>query len=77
MARERAQRRYGRRFEMETAIVVGDTPEDIRCARANGARALAVSTGRHSVEELRGHGPDAVFENLSDTSRVVRMLTDE
>jgi phosphoglycolate phosphatase-like HAD superfamily hydrolase len=57
--------------------VVGDTPEDIRCARANGARALAVSTGRHSAEELREHGPDAVFENLSDTARVVRMLADE
>ena len=77
LARERAQRRYGRLFNMETAVVVGDTPEDIRCARANGARALAVSTGRHSVEELREHGPDAVFENLSDTSRVVRMLADE
>ena len=77
VARERAQRWYGRRFEMQTAIVVGDTPEDIRCARANGARALAVSTGRHSVEELQEHGPDAVFENLSDTSRVVRMLADE
>lgn len=77
LARERAQRRHGRLFNMETAVVVGDTPEDIRCARANGARALAVSTGRHSVEELRAHGPDAVFENLSDTSRVVRMLADE
>jgi phosphoglycolate phosphatase-like HAD superfamily hydrolase len=62
---------------MKMAVVVGDTPEDIRCARANGARALAVSTGRHSVEELLAHGPDAVFENLSETSRVVKMLADE
>ena len=77
LARERAQGTYGRLFDLETAVVVGDTPEDIRCARANGARALAVSTGRHSVEELREHGPDAVFENLSETSRVVKMLADE
>jgi phosphoglycolate phosphatase-like HAD superfamily hydrolase len=77
LARDRAQRRYARLFNMETSVVVGDTPEDIRCARANGARALAVSTGRHSLEELREHGPDAVFENLSDTSRVVRILADE
>ena len=77
IARERAQRRYDRSFDMGMAVVVGDTPEDIRCARANGARALAVSTGRHSVEELREHGPDAVFEDLSDTFRVVRMLADE
>ena len=77
LARERAERRYARAFDMETAIVVGDTPEDIRCARANGARALAVSTGRHSVEELRECGPDAVFEDLCDTPRVVRVLADE
>jgi phosphoglycolate phosphatase-like HAD superfamily hydrolase len=77
LARERAQRRYDRSFDMKMAVVVGDTPEDIRCARANGARALAVSTGRHSVEELLAHGPDAVFENLSETSRVVKMLADE
>jgi len=77
LARERAQGIYGRLFDMGTAVVVGDTPEDIRCARANGARALAVSTGRHSIEELLEHEPDAVFENLSETSRVVKMLADE
>jgi phosphoglycolate phosphatase-like HAD superfamily hydrolase len=77
IARVRAQDTHHRPFEMETAVVLGDTPEDIRCARANGARVLAVATGRHSVEELRDHGPDAVFEDLSDTSRIVRMLADE
>ncbi|MBT8462003.1 MAG: HAD hydrolase-like protein [Gemmatimonadetes bacterium] len=77
LARERAQVRYDRSFDMSAAVVVGDTPEDIRCARANGARALAVSTGRHTVAELSEHAPDAVVEDLSDTSRVVRMLADE
>jgi len=76
LARDRAESAYGRAFDMETAFVVGDTPEDIRCARANGARVLAVATGRHSVDELRKHQPDAVFEDLSDTSRVVRVLAD-
>ncbi len=77
LARERAQVRYARLFDMREAVIVGDTPEDIRCARANGARALAVSTGRHAVAELSEHSPDAVFEDLSDTSQVVRMLADE
>lgn len=76
LARERAEAVYGRSFDMTTAVVVGDTPEDIRCARANGARVLAVATGRHSVEQLSAHQPDAVFEDLSDTSRVVRVLAD-
>ena len=77
VARLRAQNTYDRLFDMETAVVVGDTPEDIRCARANGARVLAVATGRHSAEELRDHDPDAVFETLDDTSRILRMLADE
>jgi phosphoglycolate phosphatase-like HAD superfamily hydrolase len=77
IARDRAQREYERPFDLRTAVVVGDTPEDIRCARANGSRVLAVSTGRHTVEELRDHDPDAVFEDLSDTTRVMRVLADE
>lgn len=77
VARDRAEREFGRPFDLRTAVVVGDTPEDIRCARANGARALAVSTGRHTVEELQEHDPDALFEDLSDTSRVMRVLADE
>lgn len=77
IARDRAEREYGRSFDLADAVVVGDTPDDIRCARANGARVLAVSTGRHTVEDLREYEPDAVFESLNDTSRVLRMLTDE
>ena len=77
IARDRAERQYGRPFGLRTAIVVGDTPEDIRCARANGTRVLAVSTGRHTVEELRDHDPDVVLEDLSNTSRVMQVLADE
>ena len=46
--------------------VVGDTPLDVRCARAIGARAAAVSTGWHSREELADCGPDLLFDDLSD-----------
>lgn len=77
IARVRAQSTYHRRFDMSAAVVVGDTPEDIRCARANGARVLAVATGRHSADELGEHAPDAVFGDLGDTSRILRMLADE
>ena len=44
--------------------VVGDTPNDIRCAAAIGARAIAVATGEYRAEELRAHGPDTVLESL-------------
>jgi len=56
------------------AIIVGDTPLDVACAHASGARSIAVATGVHSVEELRAAGADVVFEDLSDTDAVLAAL---
>ncbi len=36
--------------------VIGDTPHDLRCAAAIGARAIGVATGEYGVEELRARG---------------------
>lgn len=45
-------------------VVVGDTPADIRCARAGGAVAVAVETGFASPEALAAAGPDVVLADL-------------
>src|SRR5262249_24604783 len=55
-------------------IVVGDTPLDAACARAPGARSIAVATGHHRADELRASGADVVFENLADTDAVLSAL---
>jgi phosphoglycolate phosphatase-like HAD superfamily hydrolase len=55
-------------------VVIGDTPHDITCGRAVGARAIGVATGRYSVQELCGHGAAAVFPDLSDTATVVARI---
>jgi len=72
----RAERKYGRSFDPRRSVVIGDTPADIRCARAAGMRVLAVATGRHSEHELAGHHPDAVFSDLSETQRAVEFFLD-
>jgi phosphoglycolate phosphatase-like HAD superfamily hydrolase len=64
VALERAAAHAGRVFTAEETLVIGDTPKDIACAHAIGARCLAVSTGRFSAEELRHHGADHVVESL-------------
>ena len=56
------------------AIVIGDTPYDIACAQAAGARSIGVATGSHTVEQLRAAGADVVLQDLSDTSEVLRVL---
>ena len=41
-------------YPRERTIVIGDTPLDIACARADGLRVLAVATGQFSASELAG-----------------------
>ena len=59
----------------EHFIVIGDTPNDIACARAFGARAVAVATGRnHPKEELAKYQPDVLLAGLEDTNKVLETL---
>ena len=76
LAVARASEHFGERFRVVDSIVIGDTPEDIKCARASSARVRAVATGRHEPAELRSHRPDAVVEDLSDTEAIVRILAE-
>ena len=57
----------------EQFIVIGDTPNDIDCARHFGARAVAVGTGRfYSTEEILACEPDALLPDLADPELVLR-----
>lgn len=53
-------------------IVIGDTPNDVRCARYFGARVVTVSTGDYSDEQLQRCNPDLHVSNLSDVIRWLR-----
>lgn len=55
-------------------VVVGDTPQDIACARAIGGLAVAVATGMHSAEELDSAGADVVLQDLTDTEAALTLL---
>ena len=61
-------------FATARVWVIGDTPHDIACARAIGARALAVATGSHTREQLAAHAPDAVLADLADTAAFWRVV---
>lgn len=73
----RAEQRYNRSFDRADVIVIGDTPHDIACGKAGGARTVGVVTGPFSVEELRAHAPDVVLSDLSDTDAVRRAVFGE
>jgi phosphoglycolate phosphatase-like HAD superfamily hydrolase len=65
IARHRGAERLGRPIEGAEVLVIGDTPLDIRCARAIGAKVLAVATGNFAVAQLQEFHPDWAAEDLS------------
>jgi phosphoglycolate phosphatase-like HAD superfamily hydrolase len=72
VARERAAAKYG---EPTGAVLVGDTPLDVRAAQDAGARAVAVATGFADHEALRAAGPDAFLEDFTDIDAAMAAIT--
>jgi phosphoglycolate phosphatase-like HAD superfamily hydrolase len=52
-------------LEDHEVLVIGDTPLDIRCARAIRAKVLVVATGGATLSEHKLHSPDWAVENLT------------
>ncbi len=48
--------------------VIGDTPHDIRCGKAIGARVVAVASGSYDLEELERHQPWWTVPCLPETT---------
>jgi phosphoglycolate phosphatase len=70
----RARARLGIEVAGASVVVIGDTPADVACGSGIGARAIAVATGRYSVDELAACNPAAVFPDLTDTTAVLASI---
>lgn len=68
---DRARKVLGTRPDPARVTIVGDSPRDIACARANGFHAVAVATGAYSAEVLAAYGPDVLLEDLRGAERVL------
>lgn len=56
------------RFEADRIVVIGDTPLDVDCAHAYGARAIAVATGPFTHEVLAATRPSMAVQTLEELS---------
>jgi len=74
VARRRARERWGHPFEGMDTVVVGDAEADVLCARAGGARAVAVASGRTSRGVLEARAPDALLESLASPLALPALL---
>jgi phosphoglycolate phosphatase len=73
-ARARAQEKHGHEFQADQIDVIGDTPRDIACGKAFGARTVAIATGSWPRQELAAHNPDFLFDDLSNVDEVMQAL---
>lgn len=74
LARDRAERAYGKPFLPEATVLVGDTPNDVRAGLRGGVRVVAVASGRSSPDELRAAGADVVLPDLTDLELLLRHI---
>jgi phosphoglycolate phosphatase len=71
----RARQHAGRAFAPTEVVVIGDTPRDVECAHAFGARAVAVATGNYSREELAAAGPNELLDDLADLNACLAAIS--
>jgi phosphoglycolate phosphatase len=77
IARARAAERWGGRFDGQLTVVIGDAEADVRCARAGGARAVAVASGWTTREELAALEPDALLSSLAPELALPVLFADD
>jgi phosphoglycolate phosphatase-like HAD superfamily hydrolase len=75
VARQRAEEKYGASFAEGATVYVADSPRDVEAARIGDARSVAVASGRASTAELREAGATYVLPDLTDTRRLIDIVT--
>jgi phosphoglycolate phosphatase-like HAD superfamily hydrolase len=74
IAIQRAEKYYGYFFDRKDIWIVGDSTNDIKCAKANHLHSLVVATGHIKSEELQAFHPTALLENFSKTDKVINII---
>ena len=72
---ERGQALAGRKMDPRDVTVIGDNIRDVQSGKAIGAVTIAVASGPMSYDELAKAEPDYLFHDLSDTRKVMDVLT--
>jgi phosphoglycolate phosphatase len=70
----RAKEKLGIDFPPERVWIIGDTPHDVACGKAIGAKTIAVATGGFTVGELEACEPTCTFPDLSNTQKLLNAV---
>ena len=55
-------------------VVIGDTPADVLCGHAIGAKVVAVCTGFHDRAALEAENPMSVHDDFADVEKIFNLL---
>ena len=64
----------GQPISLDHSFVIGDTPHDVACGRAIGAKTIAVATGDYTGNELRQHEPWLTLDVIPDPDSFFAIL---
>jgi phosphoglycolate phosphatase-like HAD superfamily hydrolase len=73
-ALRRAKEKLGITFPPERVWIIGDTPHDVACGKAIGAKTIAVATGAFTLEQLAALNPTHTFADFSDTQALLDVV---
>ncbi len=74
IAVNRFEELFRTKIEIDSCIIVGDTPRDVECAHIHGAMCIGVATGPYSSEDLTEAGADYVCEDLAGNDSLFQFL---
>jgi phosphoglycolate phosphatase len=74
-ALELAARNGGQAPDVDRMVVIGDTPQDVSCGKAIGARTLAVATGGYTFDDLRAANADMTLQLLPPPGDFLALLS--
>jgi len=74
IAVKRAQQYYDTLFDKNDIWIIGDSIYDVRCAKANNLRSIALTTGFTRQNDLNSENPDFLLENLTDTEQILSII---
>ncbi len=73
-AHKRAAEVFGKDFERDEIVIIGDAVNDVLCAQGYGVKCIITATGKTSKETLSKLNPNFLFDSLVDTERLMQAI---
>jgi phosphoglycolate phosphatase len=74
IAVKRFEQLFQKKIDIDSCIIVGDTPRDVECAHIYGAICVGVATGSYSYDDLIEAGADYIVHDLSEDGTLLNFL---